>query len=189
MDDLRRIHYVAEHYRQLQGLRLLPLSVPFLLSGAGRVMRVTAGPGLPRGGWAALTAVALASSVPIGRYYARRFGEANTFPWRTGLTLIGSLLALLTLEWTREAWHLSVSLPILFVAIVLARLGLAADRLRVHYLWIAAACAAYASLPPLGVALELRAAALDLLVGGGLAVAAIGDDRVLRRTMARKGFV
>jgi hypothetical protein len=30
LDDLRRIRYVAEHYEQLQGLRLLPLSVPFL---------------------------------------------------------------------------------------------------------------------------------------------------------------
>ena len=26
MDDLRRLHYVARHYRPLQGLRLLPLT-------------------------------------------------------------------------------------------------------------------------------------------------------------------
>jgi len=186
MDDLRRIQYVVEHYRQLQGLRLLPLSVPFLLSGADRVARATTGPTLPRGGWAACVTLALASSVAIGRYYTRRFGQVNTFPWRTGMTLLGGIFTVLALEWMRETWEVPVSLPVVFIAIVLARLGLAADRLRVHYLWIAAACAVYTALPPLGVALELRTAALDLLLGGGLAVAAIGDHRVLQRAMARK---
>jgi hypothetical protein len=38
----------------------------------------------------------------------------------------------------------------------------------------------------LGVPLEIRAAALDGLIGGGLAVAAIGDDRVLRRVMTMR---
>jgi hypothetical protein len=44
----------------------------------------------------------------------------------------------------------------------------------------------FALLPLLGVPLEIRAAALDGLIGGGLAVAAIGDDRVLRRVMTMR---
>jgi hypothetical protein len=63
---------------------------------------------------------------------------------------------------------------------------MAAGWLRSHYLFIAAACATFALLPLLGVPLEIRAAALDGLIGGGLAVAAIGDDRVLRRVMTMR---
>src|SRR5258708_32534962 len=71
MDDLRRMHYVTEHYHQLQGLRLLPLGVPFLLSVPWSLAR------MPRGLSAAvfllLLAAGLAVSGPIGRDLTRRF--------------------------------------------------------------------------------------------------------------------
>lgn len=185
MDDLRRIHYVTEHYAQLQGLRLLPLSVPFLLSSLWRVA-TSAPPFLAPSGWAAVVAVALAVSVPIGRYYTRQFGQAQPLRWRAALSLLAITAAFFWLEWVQEIRPLPVPLPVLFVAVLLARLGLAADRLRIHYVWIAAACATFALLPALGVPAAARAAALDGLIGGGLAVAAIGDHRVLRRAMTMR---
>jgi hypothetical protein len=183
MDDLRRIQYVAEHYKQLQGLRLLPLGIPFLISAAWRTLMSTESPGLSRVAWMGLLVTAIAASIPIGRYYTRRFGDADTLPWRAAAVLFGSFATLLGLEWLQEAWPAPVSLPVLFVAIALARVGLVADCLRLHYVWIAVACIVFASLAPLGVPLEIRAVALDALIGGGLIVAAIGDDRVLRRAM------
>jgi hypothetical protein len=100
------------------------------------------------------------------------------------LTLLGSCAGFLWFEWLQEILALPVSLPLLFVAVALARLGLVAGRLRIHYLWIAAAVAAFAMLPHDGISADTRAAAAHLLVGGGLVVAAIGDDRILRRVLA-----
>ena len=100
--------------------------------------------------------------------------------------LVAVTAAFFWLEWLQELRPFPVPLPILFVAVVMARIGMAAGWLRSHYLFIAAACAMFGLLPVLGVPLDTRAAALDGLIGGGLAVAAIGDDRVLRRVMAMR---
>ena len=184
MDDLRRIHYVTEHYEQLQGLRILPLSVPFLLSSLSRLAPGAAT--LSGRGWTLLLVSAFAASALIGRWYSRQFGQAPPFRWRAALHVVAATAAFFALEWLQEIRPLPVPLPLLFVAGALVRMGLAADRLRSHYIWIAAACALFALLPILAVPLDIREAALDGLVGGGLAVAAIGDDRVLRRVMATR---
>jgi len=185
MNDLHRVHYVTEHYAHLQGLRLLPLSLPFLLAA---IERMAGRPFVPAGAWALLVVLVVAAPFHIGRYYARRFGQVQPPRWRTGLfTLIASTVAFLWFEWLQETASPPVSLPLLFVALVLARLGLVAGRLRVHYLWIASAVAVFAVLPRAGVPADVRALAGDLLIGVGLAVAAIGDDRVLRRVLAMRG--
>jgi hypothetical protein len=184
VDDLHRIHYVTGHYAHLQGLRLLPLSVPFLLAAIERMVGV---PFVPAAVWTLVALAALFAPFGIGRYYTRTFGQAPPLRWRTGmLTLIGSCAGFLWFEWMQEALSPSVSLPLLFAAVLLARLGLVAKRIRVHYLWIAAAVVAFAVLPRGSVSTDVRAVAGDLLVGGGLAVAAIGDDRVLRRVLATR---
>ena len=184
MDDLPRLHYVTEHYAHLQGLRLLPLSAPFLLAA---IERIAGRPFVPAAVWALLFLAILVAPFRIGRYYARTFGQAPAPRWRTGMfTLIASLAAFLWFEWLQEALAPSVSLPLLFVAVMLARLGLAAGRLRGHYLWIAAAVALFAVLPRADVATGVRPVIGDLLVGGGLAVAAIGDHRVLRQTLSAR---
>jgi hypothetical protein len=181
MDDLRRIHYVTEHYAQLQGLRLLPLSVPFLLAAGERVAGASL---VPAGMWSLLVVAAVAAPYPIGRYYARRFGQVRPPRWRTGaLTLIACTAVFLWFEWLQETLSPSVSLPLLFVATLLARLGLVAGRLRGHYLWIAAAVGLFAVLARAGVSPDARAIAGNLLIGGSLAVAGLGDDRLLRRVL------
>ncbi len=183
MNDPRRMHYVTEHYHQLQGLRLLPLGAAVLLS-------VPAGHGAawfglsPAAMCLLLLAAAVVASFPIARYYERQYGRAR-FPWwpaGTG-TLLASAAAVLGLAWLQDVRPVPVSLPLLFVSVVLARVGLAAGRLRVHYLWIAAVFAAAAILPLAGVPPALRGVTFDCLVGGALIVAALGDHRVLRRVM------
>jgi len=182
MDDLRRLHYVTEHYGQLQGLRLLPLSVPFLLSA---MSQAAPSPLLTGRAFVVLLATAIAASFPIGTYYVRRFGRAQPNPWRTGMaTLVAAAAAFLWLEWVQESRPLPLSLPVVFVSLLLARLGCAAGRLRSHYLWLAGACAMFATLPLLHVSMYTRTVAFDLLIGGGLVVAAIGDHCVLLRAMA-----
>src|SRR5262245_1032705 len=137
MDNLRRIYYITGHYEHLQGLRLLPLSVPFLLAA---IEGMTGGRFVPAAVWTLLALAALTAPFAIGRYYARRFGKAPARSWRTGvLTLVASCVGFLWFEWMQETLSPPVSLPVLFVAILLTRLGLIAGRLRVHYLWIAAA--------------------------------------------------
>jgi hypothetical protein len=184
MDDLPRIQYVTEHYAQLQGLRLLPLSVPFLLAAIEQLAGARL---LPAGLWAILVAAAVVAPFRIGGYYARSFGQVHATRWRTGaFTLIASVAAFLWSEWLQETLSPPVSLPVIFVAVVLARLGLVAGRVRGHYLWIAAATALFAVLPRAAVSNDVRAVAGNLLIGCGLVVAAIGDDRVLRRTLTTR---
>jgi hypothetical protein len=114
----------------------------------------------------------------------RRFGRAQQNRWKTGIaTLVVAVTAFLWLEWLQETRPLPVSLPVVFVALLLARVGWAAGRLRSHYLWIAGACAVFATLPLLHVSMYARTVAFDLLIGGGLAVAALGDHYVLLRAM------
>jgi hypothetical protein len=184
MDDLRRIHYVTEHYAHLQGLRLLPLGAPFLLAAAERM---AGRPLVPASIWMLLVLAAIAGPYWIGRYYARRFGQALPLRWRTGaVTFVGSCAAFLGFEWLQETLAPPVVLPLLFVAVMLARLGLAAGRLRVHYLWIAAAVAVFAVLSRAAPDSALRPVIGNLLIGGGLVSAGIGDDRVLRRVLTIK---
>ncbi len=181
MHDLRRIRYVAGHYEQLQGLRLLPLCAPFLVA-AGR--RLAGAPPLPWTLWAAVLAASLVATLPIGRYYTRRFGRVRRGLWRSGaLPLAGAVVVLLGLLRLQEVLSPTVSLPLLFLAAVFARLGLAGGRARLHYTAVAAAVAAFAVLPLGGLPPNAVAVAGHLLTAGCIAVAAVGDHRVLRRAM------
>src|SRR4029077_3343121 len=114
-------------------------------------------PVAPAGTWALLALLVIVAPYSIGRYYARAFGQVQASRWRTGaLTFVTCVVGFLWFEWLQETVSPSVSLPVLFVAVVLARLGLVANRLRVHYLWIAAAVAAFAALPRGSVSADVR---------------------------------
>ena len=76
-----------------------------------------------------------------------------------------------------------MSLPLLFLSVMLARLGCCAGRLRSHYLWIAGAFAVAAFGRLLHLPHAVATPLSDLLIGGGIVVAALGDHRVLRRTL------
>jgi len=180
-----RIRYITEHYEQLQGLRVLPLSVPFALAAWWNLL-----PSMKptvvsvQTVELALVAVALAASFPIRAYYRRRFGRVPALPWRSGVfPLVGYAALLILAEAIREVAGWQLPVPLVVMAILLVRLGLQAGGLRQHYVWIACACFVFMALGQWSVRPNVRAMELNLLVAGGLVTAAIGDDRVLRRAL------
>jgi len=180
-----RIRYITEHYEQLQGLRLMPLSVPFVVAAWWNLLPSTKPTVLSaRTVELMLMAIAVAASFPIRSYYRRRFGRVPALPWRSGVLPFVGIAALLVLaEAIREVAEWQWPVPLVVMAILLVRLGLQAGALRQHYVWIACACFAFMALGQWSVRPNVRAMELNLLVAGGLVTAAIGDDRVLRRAL------
>src|SRR5215831_15734853 len=90
MDEMRRMHYVVDHYAQLQGLRLVPLGTVVLLhplvAQLARLLQLRS-----RYVFVLLAALAVAASFPIRGYYVRRFGEAPTRPARV-LPLVAAVV-------------------------------------------------------------------------------------------------
>ena len=188
MADLTRVQYVTAHYAHLQGLRLVPLGVPFLLSAAWRGGWLGWWPGADgpgAGQWFVLMlAAAVAVSYLIGASYRAQFGEVRPLPGRSGAaTLILSFVAVLALGWAQDQFGWQVSVPTIFIGLMLFRLGLAARALRKHYLVLACLCCVMLAMPLTGLSQLVLAVSRDLLIGLGLIVAGIGDDHVLRRVL------
>lgn len=188
MVDAMRRRYVTAHFADLQGLRLVPVGVAFLVSAAWRLGWL--GPSLSvgrqeAGRWFfALVCIALAASFPIRASYRRRFGDVRLTGGYTGApTLVGCLLTLILLVWHQERANWHVSLPPLFLGLVLFRLGIVQRRLRVHYVPIACAFLVLAVVAPFEMSELAGDVAVDVIVGGSLIVGGLGDDRVLRRTL------
>jgi hypothetical protein len=189
MADYRAIRYVAEQYVHLQGLRLVPLGVPFVASAGWRAGWLewwpgTAGRGAACWFWG-LLAAAVAISFVIRRWYESRFGIVAPHPIENGALSLGVFAAgLLTTIWCQMVYDPPISLPLLFVAAVLATIARQGLYGRPHYELIAAGSAIVAVLRPLGVPMVVRSIAFDGLIGGGLIVAGLADHRMLRRALA-----
>jgi hypothetical protein len=184
--DVNRVRYVTERYAQLRGLRLVPPAFCFVASAAWRAGLLGWLPWIDGKGARAYffggLAIAVIASSRISRAYRRHIGDARPRVGRTGvLTLTAScgLLFLFTLLPSRPG---SVSIAAVFAACALACLGLFEERRR-HYLIVSGASLLFALMPVLGVPPAIRDVALDLLIGGGLIVAGLGDHLVLRRTL------
>jgi hypothetical protein len=184
--NARRVLYVTEHYAHLQGLRIVPLGVCFLGSGAWRAGLMGWVPGIAGRGaraWlVASLAIAVGLSLAIGARY-RRHGVVRPRATATGaVTLTACFVSFVVLgRLPPNAWQ--VSMPALLAAFVLAYLGVVADGLRRHYLVIAVACLVFAFAPLMRVPPAARNVALDLLIGMGLIVAGVGDHMALQRVL------
>jgi hypothetical protein len=189
MDSVRRVQFVTKRYLHLQGLRLVSLGLPFLASGAWRAGHLRWLPGaagaqrdiLFGGGYI----LALMTAVALGRYYRLRFGSVQPLPSLPGvLSAVGLAVILVAAVWVQTAfeWHIPVSLPLLIVGLALAYVGIAGGYVRVHYLAVAAATVALATLG-MFVTLNDRDVLFDYLIGGGLIVIGIGDHLLLRNTL------
>jgi hypothetical protein len=97
--------------------------------------------------------------------------------------LVGQSALLVGAEVLREWAQWQFPIPLLVLAILLARIGLQAGHLRRHYLWLAGLCVVAMMLTRVHLSTNVRACAFDLLMAGGLTTAAIGDHRVLRRAL------
>jgi hypothetical protein len=188
MTDLRQMRYVTAHYAHLQGLRLVPLGLPFLVSAMWRGGWLQWWPGAQGAGagmwFVVMLAVAVGLSYLIEASYRAHFGDVQPLPGRSGAaTLLLSFIAFLALAWLQHFAGWTISTALLFVAATLLRLGLVAGGLRKHYLVLAVACTAFAMWLPTETSPRALAIMRDLLIGLGLIAAGIGDDRVLRRVL------
>jgi hypothetical protein len=189
MDRLQRLRYVTERYEQLQGLRLVPLGIPFLLSSAwrgGQLAWVPWTSGIGARVWfVLLVASAVAFSIVAKTYYARRFGDV-----RSALTMKAPLAAFVfTALFIVSAapppgWDSTVSMPALIVALGLGYLGMVGGVLRPHYLAMAACVSIFAALGALGISFHTRDVLWDQLSGVAFIVIGMGDHLLLRRTLA-----
>jgi hypothetical protein len=194
MDHLQRLRYVTERYEQLQGLRLVPLGIPFLLSSAWRGGRLTWVPwttGIGARMWfVTLVASALALSLLAKTYYERRFGDVQS-----AVTLKAPLAAFvftalfIVSAALRPEVQSAVSIPAVIIALGLGYVGMAGGVLRPHYLTMAVGVGLFAFLGPLGIPVHTREVLWDQLIGTGFVVIGAGDHLLLRRALMPVGHV
>ena len=187
MTDLRRLRYVTERFPHLQGLRFVPLGIPFLFSALWRDGHLgwvpwTDGAGA-RFWFLAMLAVALGCSFLAKAHYRRQFGDVspaiNVTAVLAACVFAGLLIVAVALQ--SEA---VVSIPALVAALGLGYVGVAGGQLRWHYLAVAVVVALFGMLGLMGVPLETRSVLFDLLIAFGFVVIGVGDHLLLRRTLA-----
>ena len=184
MRDIQTVRYVTTHYPRLQGLRLVPLGVPFLLSAAWRAGWLAWWPGARGRGatlwFLALLACAVVVSFPIRAWYERQFGAVRARRRDSGVLPLLAFVGLVGLAaWAQLRVTPPLLLPLLTVGVILVLIGLRDREIRPHYIGVGVACGLSACAPALGVPLPARAILFDLLVGLGVMVAGLGDHRAL----------
>ena len=188
MDRLQRLRYVTERYEQLQGLRLVPLGIPFLISSAWRSGRLASVPwtgGIgPRIWFVSLVAAALALSLVAKTYYERRFGDVQSAVTIKAplAAFVFTALFILSASLPPDP-QTAVSIPAVIIALGLGYLGMVGGLLRHHYLMVAVSVVLFAALGPLGVPSHTRGVLWDQLIGIGFVVIGVGDHLLLRRTL------
>ncbi len=188
MDDLKRLRFVTERYPHLQGLRLLPLAVPFLISALWRNGQLAGFPGTAGRGAAywflGLTLAALVVSTLMGTYYSRRFGSVEpTTRVHSLLAGVGYLSVLAAAIWAQDQFQTTLSIPIVLIALGLCYVGATGGQLRTHYLALGALALLFAALGPFGASFHAREVLLDALIGFGFILIGVGDHRLLRGTL------
>ena len=194
MNHLQRLRYVTERYEQLQGLRLIPLGIPFLLSSAWRSGRLTWVPwttGIGARMWfVTLVASAVAVSLLAKTYYERRFGDVQSAVRLKAplAAFVFTSLFIVSVSLRPEA-QTAVSIPAVIVALGLGYVGMTGGVLRPHYLTMAVGAGVFAFFGPLGIPLHTREVLWDQLIGIGFVVIGAGDHLLLRRTLVPVGHV
>lgn len=194
MDDLQRLRYVTRRYAHLQGLRLVPLGIPFLLSAAWRDGQLRWVPGTDGNGpafwFAGLLATALMVATVIGRHYRRRFGTVQHVPdVRASLIFAVFLSAFAVAMWLQDSVSTGLSLPMIVIGTGIGYVGVVDGNPRGHYLALAALCLLFANLGSFGVPLHARDVLMDDLIAMGLITVGVGDHLLLRRTLEPVHYV
>jgi hypothetical protein len=187
MPDLQRLRDFAERHPHLQGLRLVPLGIPFLLSAVwpeAQLHRVPDSAGfVAEWRFMSLLAIAALFSFEIGRDYRERFGSIQpvrnirTQLWVcvVGVYLFGAL-------WMQNHSDEFI-LPAAVIGIALAFVGSRGGEIRLHYDACAILALAFSALGAFGVPFRTRDILLDGLIGFGLVIIGVGDHLVLRGAM------
>ena len=154
MPDLQRLRDFTERYPHLQGLRLVPLGIPFLLSAVwpeAQLHRVPDSPGFdPEWRFMTLLAIAVLFSFEIGRDYRERFGSVEpmrNFKIRLWVFLIGAYL--FGALWMQNHAD-EFSFPAVVIGIALAYVGSRRGEIRLHYDVCAVLALAFSALGVFG---------------------------------------
>ena len=188
MDHLQRLRYVTERYEQLQGLRLVPLGIPFLVSSVWRSGQLawipwTSGAGA-RIWFVTLVAAAVVLSIATKTYYGRRFGDVQSAVTMKAPMAGFVFIGLFIVSASRQPDVQTVSIPAVILALGLGYVGTAGGLLRSHYLAVAACVAIFAVLGMLGIPFHTRDVLWDQLSGMAFIVIGVGDHLLLRRMLA-----
>jgi len=184
MTDVQRLRDVTANYPYLQGLRIVPLSIPFLFWGTARIgwMRWLPGSAEVRSSlWFLSVYTALAVAVIIGRRYERRFGRVHVRE-RAMPTVVVIALITVGLMWIQSRiWPdgLGVPLYVVFVGLALMWTGYADHGLRKHYIPIGALWLLVAALDLIGASADLLLTAENLVIAATLLIGGLCDHRVL----------
>ena len=187
--DVGRFQYVTANFGQLQGRRMLPLAALLIVSTAWLAGWIRL-PGdehrLAASWWFVLGLdVAIAASYVALAWYGITYGSvkqwlvaSSAWPMAAALVCIPILVEI------QQRLNLHFSLTMALLAAAAAARGIA-HPLRRHYLAASAPLFAFVLLPALGVS----ASAIDILfpaaLGTALAIAAMGDHRLLATTLKR----
>lgn len=187
MDRLQRLRYVTERYEQLQGLRLAPLGIPFLLSAAWRDGQLSWVPGTNGIGahvwFASLVCGAIGLSLIAKNYYRRRFGNVQSAATIKTPLAAFVFTAMFVLAAAVQGDSSPLSVPAIIIALGLGYVGLVGGIPRPHYLAMAGLVTLFSLLGPLGVPLHTRDVLCDQLFGIGFLVIGLGDHLLLRDTL------
>jgi len=186
--DIARLRYVTSRYPQLQGLRLVPLSIVFLASAAWRARLLPLPwdnqPRVPELWFFAALVMAVLVSFVLRLWYTKRIGSVGQYAsGSAALPLLATAVAAAAAVWLQIMLYWHLSLPAVTVAMALLAVGVAHFQYRRHYVAAAAVLLAFALLPLGGWGSEALSAALDGAIGLSMLIAALGDHLLVVRTL------
>lgn len=189
MANLPTIHYVTGHFRELQGLRALPLGLLGVSVAAWRMGWL-----LPQGAWAlrsevwffvGLSAVGLIT-LALNRWYEERYGQVEPLPVNgEAKVFIGLLMAMTVGSSVHELLPGVVPVRVDAVIAATAFLWLAhcSGWRRRHFVVVAAGFLCLSLWDRAGLPPEHWLAARDFTWGLALLVGGIGDHLLLRQVL------
>lgn len=189
---LKQVWYVTSRYPQLQGLRLVPLALVFLVSACWRAALVHLPGDDTRDGPALWFSGGLVMAVILsylGRaWYARHVGTIGQRYVQNAAIPILATCAFVTAAAAVQlafAWH--VSLPTAALGTVLLAIGVHHYAYRRHYVLAAALLGLLSVLPLTHVPPAVLGVVFDATIGATLLITALGDHRLLMTTLRGGG--
>lgn len=188
--DGARLRFVAKHYNDLQGLRLVPIGLAFVGFGTAQQIGILPATGEHR--WLAFIGVPLIlaavvwSNVLIRGWYERRFGTVEGRIGRSQMTSTAVMLgALIGGRVPLARTQAEVVFPlVLALGIGCLVRGSAEGGFRRHYLAVAAGAFVLTALEVFGFVRPLASGIFHMVSGTAVLIIAIGDHLLLRRLLA-----
>ena len=191
MPDLERVRFLAEHYRQLQGLKRLPIGLFLILAGPIRLGWVPGQRYVQPTSWPMVEALAVVFAVAwiIQQLYERRYGavrprqtEQGVEDFALGILWFMVYLIVAAVDVRHPGWPIYVSMlvfsaPMFYVARTQPSRA-------PHYVAGGLLIAALSLLPLVAPGRSVVGwAIMDMTIGLAIVVTGLGDHRVWVRSV------